>query len=462
MRRKWLGSITTMLFAAGAAWAQAPVPVSPETPPAGQAVEQVAASADGAPTPVVQVPPPVAPAASPALTPAMPAKPNCDTAPVLPASTFSPTRHSEYASGPDADVWFNAEYILWWIKNERIPTLVGTSPTADVQTGSLKDITPIYGDTTVHYHEQSGVRLSAGGWINESHTIGLDASFFQLERKASGTTISSGGDPVIGPVFFDPVALQNTLVLASLPAFASGPFTASQRSATIGIESSNQFWGADANARINVGAVFFMDHLDILLGYRQMYFSEALDMNTVSTALPGNPGPNIFISDHFGTRNQFYGGQFGFASHGSYGRWSFDGVFKFAMGDVHEVLNIDGSTTISEHFLSGIRQTTTPGGVFTQPTNIGHFNKDQFGVLPELTLTAGYQLTQHARATIGYNILYLSQVLRAGDQFDLVDGRQVQSLSTFTANSGATQPQPRFFSDRFYAQGLNLGLEFSY
>jgi hypothetical protein len=182
-------------------------------------------------------------------------------------------------------------------------------------------------------------------------------------------------------------------------------------------------------------------------------------MSTASIALPGNPGPNEFINDHFGTRNQFYGGQFGFASHGTCGRLSFDGVFKFAMGDVHEVLNIDGSTTLVG---GGFGHTTNPGGVFAQPTNIGHHNKDQFAILPELTLTAGYQLTQHARATIGYNILYLSQVLRAGDQLDQVDSRQVRGLSTFVENSGAAQPQPRFFSDRFYAQGMNLGLEFSY
>ena len=124
------------------------------------------------------------------------------------------------------------------------------------------------------------------------------------------------------------------------------------------------------------------------------------------------------------------------------------------MGDVHEVVNIDGSTTIG--------RATTVGGIFAQPTNIGHFTKDQFGILPELTLTMGYQLTDHARATIGYNLLYLSNVLRAGDQIDQVDGRQVRSLSSFTPNSGAGQPTPTYYSDRFYAQGLNLGLEFSY
>ncbi len=453
MRRKWLGSITTMLFAAGAAWAQAPTPVSPETPPPGQAVEQVAASADGAPAPVVQVPPPVAPAASPAL----PAKPNCDTAPVLPASTFSPGRHSEYISGPEADVWVSAEYLLWWIKDGRLSPLVGTTPTLEAQTGKLSDISTVYGDS-VHYHEQSGIRVSAGGWINESHTLGLDASFFQLEHKVNGPIITSPGAPVIGPVFFDPIALKTTLILASLPNFTSGPNAFSPRSAVIGIQNNNQLWGADANARINVGALFFMDHLDILLGYRQLYFGEGLDMTTQSTA--GNVGgANLLVADHFGTRNQFYGGQFGFASHASCGRVSFDGVFKFAMGNVHEVVDINGSTTVSG---LGTGATTTSGGVFAEPTNIGHHNKNQFAILPEFTMTLGYQLTQHARATVGYNILYLSNVLRAGDQIDEVDARQVQSLSTFNPKSGAVQPAPTFFSDRFYAQGLNLGLEFSY
>ena len=56
----------------------------------------------------------------------------------------------------------------------------------------------------------------------------------------------------------------------------------------------------------------------------------------------------------------------------------------------------------------------------------------------------------------------MCRVVRAGDQIDGVDGRQVRSLAGFDPTVRAAQPATPFFSDRFYAQGLNFGLEFSY
>jgi hypothetical protein len=97
-----------------------------------------------------------------------------------------------------------------------------------------------------------------------------------------------------------------------------------------------------------------------------------------------------------------------------------------------------------------------------EPTNIGHHNRDRFAVLPEFTLTVGYQVAEHVRATVGYNFLFLSRVLRTGNTIDGVDARQVHSLTSFDATAQVTRPAPVFFDDHFYAQGVNFGLEFSY
>ncbi len=300
-------------------------------------------------------------------------------------------RRNGFDCGNDAEVWFNAEYLLWWIKKGRLPPLVGTIPTADAQSGNLSVIAPIYGGSAndADYDAQSGIRISTGMWANEDHTLGLDASFFQLEHKTTSGHFTSPGAPVIGPVFFDPVVLRQTILLTSVPNFTSGPFAFSPRSAVIGVTNNNQLWGADVDGRYELCSLFFMDHLNLLAGFRYLYFGEGLDITTNSVVPPGSLGANILASDHFGTRNQF-------------------------------------------------------------------------AILPEITLTFGYQVTDHLRATIGYNFLYLSQVLRAGDQADNVDGRQVRSLAGFDPTVKAVAPVPTLFSDRFYVQGLNVGLEFAF
>ncbi len=477
MRSKWLGSFTGLLVTAGAVFAQSPSPVSWKIPqdqlPALSELPPVVpppnAPTPAPPTPlppVVAVPAPLK--GSPPLT--IPAQPSplapvpvsdhvatCAACSSDPAAPVTGVKFNDFTSGSSATFWFDADYLLWWVKDGRLPPLIGQISTADARSGNISSITTIYGGSVndTNYHEQSGVRLSTGVWVDEAHTLGIDASFFQLEHKTQGVNLTSPGDPVIGPVFDDPVQLQRTILLAAVPNFTSGALANVPRSATIGVTNNNDLWSAELNGRYQMGALFFMDRLDLVVGYRQLYFGEGLDVTTESVALSANAGPNVLATDHFGTRTQFYGGQVGISSHGQYGRLSFDSVFKLGMGDIHEALDINGSTTIG-----GI---TYPGGVLTQPTNMGHGTIDRFGILPEITLTAGYQLTAHLRATVGYNFLYLSNVLRAGDQVDLVDGRQVRSLTSFDPTATNVQrPLPTFYSDRFYAQGLNFGLEFSY
>ena len=65
--------------------------------------------------------------------------------------------------------------------------------------------------------------------------------------------------------------------------------------------------------------------------------------------------------------------------------------------------------------------------------------------------------------TVGYNFLYVDQLIRAGDQINPVDDRQVRSSAGFDPTANPTHPQPPSFRDtRFWAQGLNLGLEITY
>ena len=72
-------------------------------------------------------------------------------------------------------------------------------------------------------------------------------------------------------------------------------------------------------------------------------------------------------------------------------------------------------------------------------------------------------LTRWLRATIGYDILYWSRVLRAGDSLDLtVDNRQVPTSPSYQAGVVGSSPQTTFNTSSFWVQGLTLGLEFTF
>ncbi|MGL4421020.1 MAG: BBP7 family outer membrane beta-barrel protein, partial [Gemmataceae bacterium] len=105
--------------------------------------------------------------------------------------------------------------------------------------------------------------------------------------------------------------------------------------------------------------------------------------------------------------------------------------------------------------------------------NIGNFSRDRFAVLPELGLNIGYHITPHCRIFVGYNFLYLSNVLRPADQIDT--GLDVTRIPFFTQASGSNvgnitnaqrlsnvRPVVPFRESDFFAQGVNVGLQFTW
>jgi len=75
-----------------------------------------------------------------------------------------------------------------------------------------------------------------------------------------------------------------------------------------------------------------------------------------------------------------------------------------------------------------------------------------FSVMPEMTFTVGHQLTPRWRDSLGYSVIYWTQVARAGQQIDAhVDLGTTES----------TRPQGWQDAD-FWTQGLNFGLDYRY
>jgi hypothetical protein len=92
------------------------------------------------------------------------------------------------------------------------------------------------------------------------------------------------------------------------------------------------------------------------------------------------------------------------------------------------------------------------------PSNSGHFFTERFAVVPEGSLTLGYQVTDNLSISIGYTFLYWSHVARPGDQIDRAVSPAALPISG-TAPVPSSRPAFSFNETDFWAQGLTFGLE---
>jgi hypothetical protein len=349
------------------------------------------------------------------------------------------------------DIWGSGEYLFWWIKNSSVPPLVTTSPvgTDRAMAGVLgTDSTSVLFGGPINNEERSGGRFTLGFWFDGDQTCGLEGSYFFLGQRTIKFADSSSGMPILARPFFDVVGNQEASQLIAFPGVVSGG---------IAIQSSSRLQGADLNFRTNWwrGCCW---RFDTLIGFRYLALNESLNIaeNLVTPA-----GDGIFVNDHFGTQNNFFGGQLGAELELRQARWSLNLLTKVALGTTRENLNVSGYTAFTP--AGAFLPTVETGGLLAQPTNSGHFSRDHFAVVPELGVKLGYQATDHIRLTVAYTFLYDSAVLRPGSQID--PGINITQLSRNGIPAplvGPARPTLIFKDTDFWAQGVSFGLEFRY
>jgi hypothetical protein len=367
-------------------------------------------------------PPPGTPALPPGAIPAPP-PPGVGGPPVTAAPC--PARSSEAPR-----VWVTGEYLLWWVKNgPSLPPLIPVGTPAGVNGNALTDLTIRGGaGQSFNYDTFSGIRIGAGGWITCNETFGLEGSFLLLERRSAS---------------FAAIAPET-----GFPGLGPGPSTAG-----IAVNSNTQLYGFEANSLINL-ARNCNYHADLIVGFRNLNLDENLSVNTAATTgtlgVPASEG----FADAFRTQNSFYGAQVGVRGGAHWGPVSFDAVGKIAFGVTNEAVSVTGVRAAVVGPVAG----TTIGGLYAQPSNIGRQTRDPFAVVPEVTFSVGYDVTNNLRVFVGYTFLYISDVVRPGNQVDpAVNVSQI--VGPF---AGPVRPVRIFRESDFWAQGLNFGVEYHF
>jgi hypothetical protein len=355
-------------------------------------------------------------------------------------------------AGPNL-LWVRGEYLMWWTKGNPVPPMLTTSPpgTPIATAGVLGQPTTsvLFGGSNLNDDLRSGGRFSAGVILDDEGLYAVEGIFLWLGSSAEtfSQTSDAGGAPILGRPFFNTATGGQDVLFVSFPGLVAG-------SANV-VSSNSHLFGAEANLRRN----FRRDEnvrIDGILGYRYFGFEDEVRLAETEINLDPNNGipvgAQIDLVDRFSSRNRFHGGQIGVAAEVRRGRGYVELISKIAFGGNCQSVDIFGVQ----------RQPGLPpvtGGFLALGSNVGHYEKSTFAVLPEVGLNVGFDVTDNLRAFMGYTFLYLSSVYRAGDQIDLTVN---PSLIPPPAPVGTPRP---VFPDRdadFWAQGLNFGMEYRY
>ncbi len=246
---------------------------------------------------------------------------------------------------------------------------------------------------------------------------------------------------------------QTALLLASSLSQLQGAVTAT---------SSTQLWGVELNG------LFFrlFDRsrfcLDALVGFLYDDLAETLKMQYISNGPAGGTFLEAILTDDFSVHNGIFAGQVGVQ-----GKWTSKWVYcsflaKVGLSGAEQKSEISGTFSDPLPTLYTSYGVGTSGGIFAQPSNSGRHIQNKFIVVPERIVRLGFNPTSQCSISVGYDILFFSNVLRPGQQID-------QSINETQAGAsgggktptltGVSEPALLMKNSCYWTQGINAGIQ---
>lgn len=435
-------------------------------------------------------PPSLQPPPGPVLGPELPTE---VPGPVVEYAGAPPTVPEVVSEGPLVlpRCWLSGQYLLMQIKKGPMVPLVVTGPADDPFPGALDQpgTRILFGGSDLDFERFNGVKFEGGIWLNLCNTLGLEASGFSLQRRS--ITFSDQGDANGQPFLAQPfinARTGNENVYFISQRFADPNLNANMTGSVFS-SCASSLSGWELNGVVNLARTRAFT-VDVLVGVRQLKLQETVGYSVTSNnitragavtfqGLTINPSDSVTHFDNFDTRNEYHGPQVG-------GRFNcrlfrlltLELVGKVAVGTMSERVAINGVTTtttpvgtILERMALNVNQATTTealtvnqakGGVYAQANNIGSHLRDRpFVMVPEVNFNLSVDLTTWLRAKVGYSLLYISEVVRPGDQIDRAVNPGVVPIDPeFGTPGGPPRPAFLFRGSDFWAQGFSGGLEF--
>lgn len=389
---------------------------------------------------------------------------------------------------PDTRFYAGAEYLMWWVKDAPLSIpLVSGGPVETTHHGIIgapvrkpADSTILYGapqspaqggEDSQRFQNFSGTRFTFGYTMGADRRFALEASGFALQQQSAG--YASRGDDTGHPILGIPVYNSIDYRIGGqriFPGEDSLPFSLAEDPArarsdgliTGGIDIVNnlELWSGELNGVFTLHRTSSWE-ISGIVGVRYLELSESLQLTSVIAGLSkAYYGQFGVVQDGFSTKNRFYGGTLGLRGRYSTGRLSLDMSARIALGTVDQIQTIAGGYWSYNFRGPGVYDAGTQG-VFAQTSNEGRFSSERFAAVPEAQIKIGYAITPRLRATIGYDFLYFSSVMRPGDNMN----RNLPKGQTFNQADptvSGTSPERLSRTTDFFAHGVSVGMEYRF
>lgn len=362
--------------------------------------------------------------------------------------------------------WAEADYLLVSAKAAPTPPLLTSGSSAVLGPngfpGTLGGVgtTTVLGGSNLAFNPASGLRLTAGAWLNDDACYGLESSYFRVQERTELRSASSPGTPGSAPLavpYFN-AALQQESSVAIAFDQAVNPIAGG---ALLSVTTRIQGFELNGSCRLYEGSTPYLGaRLDLLFGYRWIGLDENLYFDTASNVV--GQANTFRTSDSFLCSNDFHGAQIGLREQVYFRRVYLRGTAKIAFGSMHQLTRADGSLLTGDFpGLAGNPQRFN-GGYLVLPSNAGRSATDRFAWVPEATVGGGWHVCEWLRLNVSYTFLYLSTVARPGDQIDRVINPTQGPAYTGDPNAalqGPARPTYQGRSNEYWMQGVSVGAE---
>jgi hypothetical protein len=374
--------------------------------------------------------------------------------------------------------WMDNEMLLWAIEGQHLPPLVTTSPpgvpTANAGVIGRPGTQSIYGPGSQNNDLRFGYRMTVGAWLDDAARFAVEAQFLMTAAGGNQFNAFSPGVPILAVPVMNALTGAPAAEPIAVPGVANGSIHVATSTTGLlgaGVWLRENFTRTDdpcdschlcrrtggcCGAGCDAGSAWYC-RIDSLLGYRYLHLSDNLEIDdqvNAVAALNGLPaGATLQRTDIFHASNTFHGVDLGMTADFLRGPWTISTIAKVAVGFNDSSVDVAGF-----HSVGGI---TSLGGLFAQPTNIGHFSHVTSSAVPELDLRLAYSFTPSVKVYAGYTFLYWYHVARAANQINpFIDPAFLTSGTTAVPRT--REPTPLFEDRSIWIQGLNVGFEWRY
>ena len=133
------------------------------------------------------------------------------------------------------------------------------------------------------------------------------------------------------------------------------------------------------------------------------------------------------------------------------GRVSWNLLAKISAGNTRETVTLRGQTVTT---VPGFGSATSNQGLLVLDTNSGVYEDDEFTLVPEASVSMAYSVTNLVQLSVGYSVIYWTNVALADDAIDTV----INPTQIGGPLVGPAQPAYSLSDGSFWAQGLTFGV----